>query len=268
MQLLQQLTEQAAQQQRVTDLINVIKQAKPFFDGRNNDPHAWFYRGMRYSFSPPGLFGLETQRQSRGPADTTPEFHTMMDDRLLKDFGHRFRSEATFVVGDREMAHDYGPVSIILPIGEFDLVYSRTVKDAYNVLRARNLRAYVMAKAQEQGIDVSSQPGQYGTKAEELEFLKWMHSDPRLEAMIPDWFEQLYAKFGYTRGTVEEACLSGNEIMLNSPNHAAIPRRNAVHPDIVETVDRVLGTKIGLQFGESSPTTENLLNAIAAHIFK
>lgn len=269
MHLLQQLTEQADLQQEVEGLIHIIKQAQPFFEKRGTDVNNWFFRGIPHSMAPRGLFAVESARPDRQPKDVSPELHKMMDDRLLQDFGHRFRSEATFVVNDQSMASDYGDVCIILPLGKFDFIYSKQVRDAYNILRARNLRAYIISESPSRELDLAGMPTDFGSKAGEVEFLKWVHSRPELEVLIPEWFERVYNTFGYTKGTLESAMASQNEIMLRSPTYAIIPRQKIIHPNTMEAVDRVLGTKLALEF-DGYPSTMQLINKMieSGRIFK
>lgn len=252
MRLLQLLTEQADAQQQVLGLIDVIRQAKPFFQSRNGDINAWFYRGVNPGRIPKELFDVESTRANRPPTDTTPEFHQMMDDRLFKEFGHRYRSEATFVVGDRSMASDYGRTCIILPIGDFDFVYSKKVKDAYGLLRARRLRSYIEANAADVGLDTSTSPRNCGTKPEEVDYLNWVHQNPLAEQLMSKWFDQIYASFDYTKGTVEDACLSQNEIMLVSKQYAVIPYWSRVPEDILQAAETI--TKNTVQFKPANPS--------------
>lgn len=146
MQLLQLLTEQADRQQEVVELINLIKQAKPFFDQRGDDPAAWLYRGLRRPDVPTGLIGVASPRQDRRPLDTANQLHDQLDNRLQQDFGIKYRSTSTFVSGDKSLADDYGTVCIILPLGQFKYVYAKNTRDAYNMFRARKLRRFLIDK--------------------------------------------------------------------------------------------------------------------------
>jgi len=61
-----------------------------------------------------------------------------IDDYFLDEYGHRFRSEAIFATGRYSTADGYGNVFVILPVGDYEILWSRQVKDLYSKLLEEN----------------------------------------------------------------------------------------------------------------------------------
>ena len=89
------------------------------------------YRGIR----PLGADVVVThQQKGRSPTDTSNDIHEIVDQAFLAKFGHQFRSDVLFGTGYQANAEDYGSVlSIIIPIGNFEFLWSAKVPDMYDV---------------------------------------------------------------------------------------------------------------------------------------
>lgn len=68
-------------------------------------------------------------RTNRRPRDTAFNIHTFIDDAFLDMFGHRYRSNATFAVGDRVAVGEYGQGYLFIPIGNFEFLWSPVYYD-------------------------------------------------------------------------------------------------------------------------------------------
>ena len=91
----------------------------------------FLYRGMK-SKSP---MLLKYTHPNRRPKDMPDGVHDQLDKWMLKKFGHRYRSNATFCTTDRTgTAESYGDPYIIVPVGPFDFITSEYVTDAYEDL--------------------------------------------------------------------------------------------------------------------------------------
>lgn len=271
MQLLQKLTEQADRQQEVVQLIDLIKQAKPFFDQRGDSPYSWLYRGVKKNEMPTGLVGVVSPRQDRQPLDTSPQIHQMLDDRLLKDFGYRYRSTSTFVTSDSSLATDFGSLCVVLPLGEFKYVYAEKVRDAYNMFRAQSLRVFIIQHPDMyEGVDTTELSALEGeSRWLGREIMNWIDKHPALHAARDAWFEQQYAKCGFVSpDNIMKGIDSSNEIMLHCDSVALIPFRIQNHPDLIRTVEQVMNIQIDFNFRGRYLDTNELINTLLPHIFK
>lgn len=267
MQLLQLLTEQADRRQEVVELINLIKQAKIFFDQRGDDPAAWLYRGVKRNEVPQTLASVISPRQDRRPADTAPQLHDRLDNRLYQDFGIKYRSTATFVCGEEGLASDYGTLCLILPLSTFKYVYAKNTRDAYNKFRARKVKRCIMSSPNARTLDLSGMPDNPTvTKYGEAEEMAWIDSKPELRKLADEWFEETYQSCHYVSpSNIMEGLLSGNEIMLHCDHLAVIPYREHIHPDVILEVEHALNARFGL---EDTIDSKQLINLMLPHIFK
>lgn len=112
------------------DIADLIKQnCAPFLSHNMTKP---FYRGTRQRIE-----SLLTQFDTpvgRKPKDLPRAAHEYCDAWFLKNFGHRYRSNAVFTSGNKPIASQYGSPYIFLPIGEFNICWSPTVEDLYNTV--------------------------------------------------------------------------------------------------------------------------------------
>jgi len=92
---------------------------------------SYFYRGID---------GLSTDfkkiksRKDRKPRDTPFYVHKRIDEMFKKYFGWYVRSEGIFTSPDSDDLEDYGDIYIFVPVGDFQYIWSREVKDLYTEL--------------------------------------------------------------------------------------------------------------------------------------
>jgi len=99
-------------------------------DNRAEQYRLW--RGSERKFA---FFTKQPCPKNRVPRDTDPLVSKIVDDWFLEKMGVRFRSNATFAVGDVYVTENYGAPFSILPIGEFSFCWSQTVGDlTYDLL--------------------------------------------------------------------------------------------------------------------------------------
>jgi len=111
---------------RDAELLELIKRdCQPFI---KSNVDGLMFRGMRNKGV--GAF-KQSVRADRKPKNMAPEIHTKIDDWFQTKFGIKARSETVFVTGDFADARSYGKVYAILPIGEFDFVWSPNVGDLF-----------------------------------------------------------------------------------------------------------------------------------------
>ena len=122
-------------------------------------------------------------RTDRPPVDTDRRVHSIIDNVFLEQFGHRYRSNAAFAVGDRIAAGEYGHGYLFIPIGNFDFLWSPVYPDL-----SRDFSAYVE----------NNPPG---TKADEALIRKFL------------------AEGDYRQSNLIAAIASNNEIMFNCQSY-------------------------------------------------
>ena len=109
----------------------IIKTAKPWFDlcKRNNVENYYLWRGTNYIIPDVRYLKVRTNRE---PMSTCKEIHKISDSIFYKEFGIKARSETLFCFPDWREAKSYGTyVNIIIPIGKFDFIWSKKIKDFY-----------------------------------------------------------------------------------------------------------------------------------------
>lgn len=269
MQLLQLLTEQADRQQEVVELIHAIRQAKPFFDQRGDDPGAWLYRGINSREVPTGLVEVRSPRNDRQPLDTAPTIHNMLDAKLFQEFGVKYRSTSTFVTGDLLFAADYGKLCVVLPLGSFKYVYAKNMKDAYDYFSAYDLKNAILSSpsvAPEYKDEIKDMPAD--SRWSQREIIRVVDHTPALHKFRDDWFEERYKACNYISPVnITEGLLSGHEIMLHCEQLAIIPYTPTVHPDTIALIERQLNARFDLGM-EQYPSIKQLINLILPYIFK
>jgi len=119
------------------------------------------------------------KQDNRTPKNTSIEMHNKINKIFTKQFQYPFRN-GTFVVGAYISARMYGPVSTIIPIGDFHYLWSNKVCDLYS---------------------------EYAT----LELTKAGNAE-EITAIFLDGFSN--NKYEYQTSNLKQAIKSGNEIML------------------------------------------------------
>lgn len=270
MQLLQQLSEQADLYQQVVELGYLLRQAKPFFDQLGNNTDSWAFRGLRQGSVPTTLAGTMEPRKGRLPVDTPMIIHRMLDEQLEREFGVRYRSDATFVTGSSMHAGDYGTLCLIFPQGPFEAVYGKNVGDAYQKFRIHKLVRYILEHAEPLGLDVTGMPKSPTTRGEEDNAMKWIDAHPDVQPLIKEWFDETYKSCDYQRVTdLGSALESSKEIMIHCDKIAVVPCKRNIHPDIIPMVERYLNVRLNFDGGENgTPDTMGLIRMMVPHLFK
>lgn len=75
-----------------------------------------------------GKIGV-VQRESRKPRNTPQYAHDLIDKWFLDTHGIAARSKGMFVTNSQAVAEDYGLVTVIVPMGEYQTVHSPTILD-------------------------------------------------------------------------------------------------------------------------------------------
>jgi len=91
------------------------------------------YRGDRrfnweQSYDP---FRIVEVSQSRKPVNTRKEVHAIIDNWCFEQFGIRFRSASLFCSNNEFTAATYGSVGIVVPVGEFNYLWSPKIDDLF-----------------------------------------------------------------------------------------------------------------------------------------
>lgn len=112
-----------------------------------------FYRGIR-KFVPltvpfPGVYGTDASiwktQQDRKPMTSESWFHDKLNDALYQHFGTKYRSSSTFVTPFKDTAGIYGEVFVMIPIGEYEYLWSPIVSDATFDLQDIHIAGFLYA---------------------------------------------------------------------------------------------------------------------------
>lgn len=110
------------------------------------------WRGIRKSYASkipfPNLYGTEAQiwtvNKRRDPMTSNRWFHEALDAEFKKHFGVGFRSEAVFATPFKDTAGIYGEQFVMLPIGDYEYVWSPIVSDATFDLQDIHMGGYLL----------------------------------------------------------------------------------------------------------------------------
>jgi len=116
------LLEELSPEMGEDEIIRLIrKDCKRFYD----HGVVTLYRGAK---GKPRFFKHKTLK-NRKPRDTDNDFHDAGNEYFKRRFNIPFRSASIFVTGSHQVASNYGPVYLILPIGKFNYCWSNRVED-------------------------------------------------------------------------------------------------------------------------------------------
>lgn len=88
------------------------------------------YRGMEGQKE---AFANKKVRKDRKPLDMEKKMSARLDDAFNEVFGIRARSQCLFVTGNENLTLRYGPAYIVFPIGKIQWIWSKRIKDLFNV---------------------------------------------------------------------------------------------------------------------------------------
>ena len=77
-------------------------------------------------------------RQNRQPKDTRQSIHDVLGDAFKHRFGINFRSNSVFCFPNEKLSYHYGSPCMMLPIGDFQYLWSPFIYDAFNVFDVTN----------------------------------------------------------------------------------------------------------------------------------
>lgn len=187
MKLKQYLTEAPTPEAEIES--KLLNDCMPFINEyRATNSENMFLRGANKT---PTTIDKLTIRKNRLPKDTIPDVHDLMNKIFKKEFGIKLRSESLFVTSDAKDADRFGNVSIVVPIGKYDIYWSPKVDDLTNKIPKYTTTNVLSSKYFKQ----SNKQQQATLKQVEKLFIK---------NVIPS----------YRKGDLPHALSTGNEIML------------------------------------------------------
>jgi len=81
-----------------------------------------------------GEFRKKTVRlDNRVPKDTPQDIHDELNYSLQKKYGHPYRN-ALFVTGSKGQTYDYGDTFIVFPIGHFEFIWHKDIRDLWDTI--------------------------------------------------------------------------------------------------------------------------------------
>lgn len=83
-------------------------------------------------------WAISKSNRNRNPTDTEQIGHEIADGFFLRAFGWRARSEGVFATGRYKEARGYGDPFIMIPIGDFNILWSDKVVDMYSLFTEVN----------------------------------------------------------------------------------------------------------------------------------
>ena len=114
----------------IQEMAKIIERdCQPFLQATNNLKYKLF-RGIK-NLRQNGILTKSRCPVGREPADSSEIMHQIADDWFYDNTGIRFRSNSIFCSGRMNDADDYGIVTIMIPIGNFDFCWSPTVHDMF-----------------------------------------------------------------------------------------------------------------------------------------
>jgi len=106
----------------------VSQDCKPFLQDINHNSSFRIARGSKRIFE--NIQKQTSRLENRVPSHTPMDVHNKMNVILNDKFGHPFRN-GVFGTGDVIGAKAYGRVYSMLPIGNYEFIWSSTIKDLF-----------------------------------------------------------------------------------------------------------------------------------------
>ena len=107
---------------------DIKKQCAPFFQSYKGIK---LYRGIK-SAAETIIYTKSAYLDHREPLDSEPHHHNVLNKAFTYTFNHPYRN-GVFVVGKQKEADMYGDVHIVIPIGDFDYIWSPYVSDMFSL---------------------------------------------------------------------------------------------------------------------------------------
>ncbi len=106
----------------------IKSQCKPFLSQIKSLNMPGLFRGLKHHEI---LISVKKVRKNRRALDTDQVDSDAIDDWFEDKFGWRPRSQALMTSGRPGQASGYGNLSLIIPVGKFKILWSRTIDDLY-----------------------------------------------------------------------------------------------------------------------------------------
>lgn len=136
--------------------------------------------------------------KNRQPSNTHPRIHQACDDWFYKEFGIRARSQTTFCTSSKIITMDYGFSFLVFPAKDFQIIWSRKVRDLFMFLTERKV--------------VEEITGKEFNRNDSLNMI-----DDKNEITDKALFEgvnNILDQCDYVMGNLDQALASKNEIMV------------------------------------------------------
>ncbi len=257
MELLRQLNEQASPEATAQELIEAVKNAKPFFNERGNSDKV-LYRGMGGHHGGVLITRPISPRPNRRPSDTPNQIHKALNERMVKQFGHPFRTASLFCTNQISQARFYGDAYVVLPQGNFTYLWSPTVRDGYAYFDGSHLLRYLQKHGQHV-LDADPEFAEdvhYSGDDVDVHFLLTeLQKTPDGIAVFNAWMDDRYKSAKYTNENLDLALESQQEVMLNGT--AIMVNLRGVDRWILAAICNRLGTPV-----EELPTGTSITDVI------
>ena len=126
--------------------IAIIKEKCSKFIAANKDmlnSHIVLYRGSEdFNVISPGNYKICSVRKDRRPRDSSAFLHKLINSALKYFDGINWRESTVFCTPDYDTAKNYGTVSVILPVGDYKLLYSEQIEDLIDMTYIATLNRY------------------------------------------------------------------------------------------------------------------------------
>jgi len=194
--------------QPIVDMLNtatkVGNECRRFID--QTRPGQVIYRGMHVD-GDDAILKKNVRLDARMPADSTDDAHEFVNDYFREHYGAPFRN-AMFATGKAYWAASYGQPYIVYPVGEFDFIWSKTIKDLW-VVSGSFRKQRMDYRRYERNVALGN------------EITANQATAPDLWAKAQEQYEKLVLS-QYQLTDLSKAIESGHEIMIRSKSYYAI----------------------------------------------
>lgn len=187
----------------------LLRDCKPFLEQINYKVSRYtLLRGIPDEYEPlPNTIITYRTIKQRFSRDTSHDKHITFDDMFEHVFGTRFRSNAIFTTGDPEIAHSYGHVQAVFPIGQFKYLWSPRVGDLYQY----ELTTLIQSLMGADFIMTDRDRKESKTGRMVQQYMSGEMSQQQINKM----FEKMAKKLNYKTTGLKEATKQGTEIMVS-----------------------------------------------------
>lgn len=217
MELLRQLNEQASPEATAAELIEVVRSAAPFFKERGNTNKV-LYRGVGGHYGGVLITRPIAPRTNRRPSDTPNQIHTALNERMVEQFGHPFRTASLFCTAQISQARFYGDAYVLLPQGAFTYLWSPTVRDGYAYFSDESL-VHFLIKHGQAALDSNEDLNEtirYAEGGVDVHYLLTeLNKTVEGQSAFNRWMDGRYEAAKYTNTNLTDALEMMQEVMIN-----------------------------------------------------